>query len=100
MAEDIGPAKFNKSESKFSTDSEWKITFTNYRGRKYVVSSDENSAILGFTIKESLFESNVITGDVKILDGAGLDERIPIIGQERIRIELKNKLFGGTDWNA
>jgi len=98
--EEMGPSKFNKSESKFSTESEWTITFTNYRGKIYVVDSDENSAILGFTIKESLFESNVITGDIKILDGAGLDERIPIIGQERVRIQLKNKLLGGTDWDA
>ena len=42
-----------------------------------------NAAIAGFTINESLFESNVIIGDVKIFDVAGLDERIPFIGQEK-----------------
>ena len=56
--------------------------------------------ILGFTINESLFDSSVITGDIKILDGAGLDERIPLIGQEKIRITLKNKLLDGPDWDA
>ena len=97
---DIGTSEFNKSESKFSTEAEWTLTFINYRGREYVVNSEENSVILGFTINESLFESNVITGDIKILDGAGLDERIPIIGQEKVRIKLKNKLLGGSMWDA
>ena len=86
--------------SNFSTDSSWKITITNYKGSPYTIDSDNNSAIAGFTINESLFESNVITGDVKIFDVAGLDERIPLIGQERIRIVLKNKLLGGSDWDA
>jgi hypothetical protein len=86
--------------SNFSTESSWKITITNYKGVPYTIDSDNNSAIAGFTINESLFESNVITGDVKIFDVAGLDERIPLIGQERIRIVLKNKLLGGSDWDA
>ena len=87
-------------DSHFSTDSVWKITFINYKGASYTIDSENNSAIAGFTINESLFESNVITGDVKIFDVAGLDERIPIIGQEKIRILLKNKLLGGPDWDA
>ena len=86
--------------SNFSTDSDWKITFINYKGKPYVIDSDNNSVIAGFTLNESLFESNVITGDVKIFDVSGLDERIPLIGQERIRIELKNKLLEGPDWDA
>ncbi len=96
----IGQPDFSKKDSKFSTESDWKLTFINYRGRQYTVDSDENSSILGFSINESLFESNVITGDIKILDGAGLDERIPLIGQERVRIQLKNQLLGGPDWDA
>jgi len=91
---------FSYSEQHFSTESDWTITFTNYRGKLYTINSDQNSAIVGFTINESLFESNVITGDIKILDGAGLDERIPLIGQEKVRIQLKNKLLGGADWDA
>ena len=90
----------SEAESKFSTDSEWKITIFNYKGVPYVIDSDNNSAIAGFTINESLFDSNVITGDVKIFDVAGLDERIPIIGQEKIRIEFKNKLLDGPKWDA
>ncbi len=86
--------------SNFSTESSWKITITNYKGVPYTIDSDNNSAIAGFTINESLFESNVITGDVKIFDVAGLDERIPFIGQETIRIQLKNKLLDGPDWDA
>ena len=86
--------------SNFSTESNWKITITNYKGVPYVIDSDNNSAIAGFTLTESLFESNVIIGDVKIFDVSGLDERIPLIGQERIRIELKNKLLEGPDWDA
>ena len=86
--------------SNFGTESNWKITITNYKGVPYVIDSDNNSAIAGFTLTESLFESNVIIGDVKIFDVSGLDERIPLIGQERIRIELKNKLLEGPDWDA
>ena len=88
------------ADSNFSTDSKWTITFTNYKGIPYTIDSDNNSAIAGFTINESLFESNVIIGDVKIFDVAGLDERIPFIGQEKIRIQLKNKLLEGSDWDA
>ena len=87
-------------DSNFSTESNWTITFINYKGKPYKIDSDNNSVIAGFTLNESLFESNVITGDVKIFDVAGLDERIPLIGQEKIRISLKNKLLGGSDWDA
>jgi len=90
----------SEADSNFSTDSNWTITFTNYKGIPYVIDSENNSAIAGFTINESLFESNVITGDVKIFDIAGLDERVPFIGQEKIRIQLKNKLLGGSEWDA
>mgnify|MGYP006172943079 CR=1 FL=1 len=90
----------SEADSNFSTDSAWTITFTNYKGIPYAIDSENNSAIAGFTINESLFESNVITGDVKIFDVAGLDERIPFIGQETIRIQLKNKLLDGPDWDA
>ena len=94
------PFQKGKDGSIYSTQPEWTIEFINYRGRRYAINSDENSVILGFTINEMLFESQVITGDIKILDGAGLDERIPFIGQERVRIELKNRLFGGEKWDA
>ena len=90
----------SEAESNFSTESEWKITIFNYKGAPYVIDSDNNSAIAGFTINESLFDSNVITGDIKIFDVAGLDERIPLIGQEKIRIEFKNKLLDGPKWDA
>ena len=90
----------SEAESNFSTESEWKITIFNYKGTPYVIDSDNNSAIAGFTINESLFDNSVITGDVKIFDVAGLDERIPIIGQEKIRIEFKNKLLDGPKWDA
>ena len=73
---------------------EWTITFINYRGQKYVVESDRNSVIAGFTIQEALFNSNVITGDVKILDTAALDERIPLIGHEKIIIEFNSTMIG------
>ena len=73
---------------------EWTITFINYRGQKYVVESDRNSVIAGFTVQEALFDSNVITGDVKILDTAALDERIPLIGHEKIIIEFNSTMIG------
>jgi hypothetical protein len=99
VPDEIGPG-FDTDKSHYSTESSWKIVFINYRGAEYVVDSEENSVILGFSINESLFESNVITGDIKIFDGAGLDERIPLVGQEKVRIELKNNLLGGSGWNA
>ena len=84
-----------------SGDSNFEITFINYRGAEYIINSNENSGVLlGFTITESLFESNVIVGDIKILDSAGLDERIPLIGQEKIRIKFFNEQKDKTNYEG
>ena len=77
-SDSVGPG-FKEGESLYSSQSKWSLIFINYRGAKYEVNSEENSVILSFTINESLFDSSVITGDIKILDGAGLDERIPLV---------------------
>ena len=98
-SDSVGPG-FKEGESLYSSQSKWSLIFINYRGAKYEVNSEENSVILGFTINESLFDSSVITGDIKILDGAGLDERIPLVGQEKVRIKLNNKLLAGDEWDA
>ena len=83
----------------YSTDCSYEITIINYGGREYSVTDQDNSAILGLSIHENLFDSSVITGDIKILDSAGLDERLPIIGQERIRIKFFNKLMPKTNYS-
>ena len=85
-----------------SGDSNFEITFINYRGAEYVIKSgDENQGVLlGFTISESLFDSNVITGDIKLLDSAALDERVPFVGQEKIRIKFYNELMDKTNYEG
>ena len=39
----------------------------------------------------NLLDDNVIHGDITILDIGGFEERIPIIGQERINIKFGSK---------
>lgn len=85
-------------ESIKSTDCSYEITIINYGGREYSVTDKDNSAILSLKINEFLLDSYIISGSIQVLDSAGLDERIPLIGQERIRVKFYNKAFDKTNY--
>ena len=82
-----------------SGESNFEITFINYRGKEFIITSNDNQGVLlGFKISESLFESNVIFGDIKLLDSAALDERVPFVGQEKIKIKFYNEAMNKTTY--
>ena len=74
-------ANFQTSEVNVSVHIE------NYLQRR--ISLDE-SIILDISIHESL-NDNTTHGDITILDVGGFEERIPLIGQERININFSSK---------
>ena len=87
-------------ESIKSTDCSYEITIINYGGREYSVTDKDNSAILSLKVNEFLLDSYIISGSIQVLDSAGLDERIPLIGQERIRVKFYNKAFDKTNYTC
>ena len=80
MAESI-PSNQQTAEAKRS------VVLTNYRDQQIEL---DPSIVVDFSIHESL-NDNVIHGDITILDIGGFEERIPIIGQERINIKFGSK---------
>ena len=64
-----------------------KLIFTSPHRKGYV---DLKAAWSDFNIYESLF-SPYLTADIQIVDGVGLLESAPIIGEETIQIQVKTK---------
>ena len=64
-----------------------KLTLTSPNRRGYV---DLKAAWSEFNIYEDLF-GNYLTGNIGIVDGVGLKESVPIIGEETIHIQVKTK---------
>ena len=64
-----------------------KLTLTSPNRKGYV---DIKAAWSDFNIYEDLF-GNFLTGNVQIVDGVGLMESVPIIGEETIHIQAKTK---------
>ena len=76
-----------KSKSQQAAESKRSVVITNYKNDKIEL---DPSTVIDFSIHESL-EDNVIHGDITILDIGGFEERIPIIGQERITLRFGSK---------
>ena len=64
-----------------------KLTLTSPNRKGYV---DLKAAWSDFNIYEDLFGS-YLTGNIQIVDGVGLMESVPIIGEETIHIQVKTK---------
>ena len=64
-----------------------KLIITSPHKKGYV---DLKAAWLDFNIFENLFQ-NYLTADIQIVDGIGLMESLPIIGEETIEIQVKTK---------
>ena len=74
-------------ENQQPAESKSGVVITNYKNEDIEL---DPSVVIDFAIHESL-NDNVIHGEITILDIGGFEERIPIIGQERINIK-----FGST----
>lgn len=85
MANLTGIDNSPNTEQIFQNECNYKIELLNYNDRVYEIGE---SFFTSFNIYESLFEDNVINGDITIVDTAGFEERLPIIGQEKIRISF------------
>jgi len=73
-------------------DKNLSVIISNYLDQKIALDS---SAIIDVIIHESLYD-NTTHGEITVLDIGGFEERIPIIGQERIQIKFgakSNKLL-------
>ena len=77
-------------ENQQPAESKSGVVITNYKNEDIEL---DPSVVIDFAIHESL-NDNVIHGEITILDIGGFEERIPIIGQERINIK-----FGSKDLN-
>jgi len=97
MANLTGIDNSPNTEQIFQNECNYKIELLNYNDRAYVIGE---SFFTSLNIYESLFEDNVINGDITILDSAGFEERLPIIGQEKIRIEFYNKRIPEISYNG
>ena len=64
-----------------------KLTLTSPNRKGYV---DLKAAWSDFNIYEDLF-GNYLTGNIQLVDGVGLMESVPIIGEETIHIQVKTK---------
>ena len=64
-----------------------KLTITSPHKKGYI---DLKAAWSDFNIYENLFR-NYLTADIQIVDGVGLMESLPIIGEETIEIQVKTK---------
>ena len=64
-----------------------KLTLTSPNKKGYI---DLKAAWSDFNIYEDLF-GNYLTGNIQIVDGVGLMEAVPIIGEETIHIQVKTK---------
>ena len=73
-----------KQDNQQPAESKSGVVITNYKNEKIELDS---SVVIDFTIHESL-NDNVIHGEITILDIGGFEERVPIIGQERINISF------------
>ena len=89
------PDNLTESEQLFSGQANFDLALFNYRNVRYKIAS---SAFTNFNIYESLFDDNVVHGDVTILDSAGFEERVPIIGEETIEIEFQNARMTRTKY--
>ena len=64
-----------------------KLIITSPHKKGYI---DLKAAWSDFNIYENLFQ-NYLTADIQIVDGVGLMESLPIIGEETIEIQVKTK---------
>jgi len=72
----------------YENECDYDISFYNYKNVEFKVGP---SLFTEINIYESLFEDNVVNGDITFSDSAGWEERLPIIGQEKIKISFFNK---------
>ena len=79
-----------RQDNQQPAESKSVVVITNYKNEKIEL---DPGVVIDFAIHESL-NDNVIHGEITILDIGGFEERIPIIGQERINIK-----FGSKDLN-
>ena len=70
-----------------TAESKRNVTLINYRNQRIDL---DPSIVIDIAIHESL-NDNVTHGEITILDLGGFEERIPIIGQERINIKFGSK---------
>ena len=73
--------------SRQTTEVNRSVVIENYKHQAIELDS---SIIIDITIHESL-NDNVMHGEVTILDVGGFEERIPIVGQERLEIRYATK---------
>lgn len=83
----LSGAETNQEEQLNSGQADVKIFIKNYRGVEFELYPSVYSSL---NIYESLFDDNVMNGDITIMDSGGFEERVPIIGEETIRIEFYN----------
>lgn len=76
------------SEQIYENECDYEIVLLNYKNIEYKLGE---SVFTELNIYETLFEDNVIKGDITLLDGSGFEERFPIIGQEKIKISFNSK---------
>ena len=86
-----------ESQQVFSGQAEYKITIFNYKNEPFEVNP---SAFTNFNIYESLFDENVMHGDITMFDSAGFEERIPFVGEETITIEFFNARMPKTKFKG
>ena len=87
----------DESQQVFSGQAEYKITIFNYKNEPFEVNQ---SAFTNFNIYESLFDENVMHGDITMFDSAGFEERIPFVGEETITIEFFNARMPKTKFKG
>jgi len=76
------------THQRYTSECEYELYIINYRGTRFKISE---SFFTSISIYESLFEDDVMKGEITISDAAGFEERLPIIGQEKIEITFNNK---------
>ena len=87
----------SSSEQLQNTQCDYKIEIINYRDVPFELASDSFANLM---IEESMFDEDVVKGHISIIDTTGIEERVPLIGQERIRIEFNNKLMPKTKYQG
>jgi len=83
----------SESQQNFSTEGKYEIILYNYQGKQFTIDA---SSMVNFNIYETLFDDNVIKGDITILDSRGFEEVVPIIGQEEIYFKFNNTKLPDT----
>ena len=97
MNDILSESQESSSEQLQNTQCDYKIEIINYRDVPFELASDSFANLM---IEESMFDEDVVKGHISIIDTTGIEERVPLIGQERIRIEFNNKLMPKTKYQG